>query len=54
MNNPKYPYAPGLSLEQAREAAQKIQEQYGNQIKNAKNIENRLGSRASYPGYLGS
>lgn len=52
--DPKYPFKPGLSLEQARETAQKIQEQYGDQIKAAKAIENRLGCRSSYPGYLGS
>jgi hypothetical protein len=50
----KYPYGPGLTLEQAREAAQQIKDQYGEEIKAAKNIENRLGANRTRPDYMGS
>lgn len=53
MSDTKYPFAPGLTLEQAQETAKKIQDQYSEQIKEAKNIENRLGCNRSFPGYLG-
>jgi hypothetical protein len=50
----KYPYGPGLTLEQAQKVAQRIKEQYGSQIEAAKAIENRLGANRTSPGYLGS
>jgi hypothetical protein len=50
----KYPKGPGLTLDQARETANAIKEQYAEQIKAAKGIENRLGANRTSPDYLGS
>jgi hypothetical protein len=47
MNNP------GLTLEQARKAAADLQKQYEKEIREAREMENKLGHRRTFPGYTG-
>jgi hypothetical protein len=53
MNNPASPFAPGLSLEEARKAYEDIQRQFAKVIEESKKVENTLGHRRTFPGYTG-
>lgn len=43
MDKVKYPYAPGLSLEQAREAHKQLQSQYAKEIAREKRVNELMG-----------
>jgi hypothetical protein len=53
MDDTKYPFKPGLSLDQAREVAQQIKHQFGKEIAKASDALNSLGHRSSYSEYTG-
>jgi len=52
-NIKEFPFAPGLSLDQARDTLSSLQAQYKDQIAEAKKIENSLGAHHTFTGYTG-
>ena len=53
MENVKFPFAPGLTLEQARDITRRLREQWGKEIDEAEKLNNSLGHRRTFPGYTG-
>lgn len=53
MTSTKYPFAPGLTLEQARKAAEDIKKQFSKEIEEYETMQNKLSHRRTFPGYTG-